>query len=220
MKDRSEEAKAILLRLHDDPSDPHHAFARSEYIQIQKQLALDRLLDDRWKHIFSKPSLRKRFWLTIGTTGFIQCSGVLVINNYGPTLYRNLGFSETKQLLYPAAWLTLALGLNAMASLLVDHFPRNKFLSIGVFGCMVTLIIEAALIAEFVPSNNSAALQAAVAMLFIFEIPYDWCLDGLQFTYIAEIWPAHLRAKGMSAGVAMISLMNIMWLQAAPTAFE
>ena len=43
---------------------------------------------------------------------------------------------------------------------------------------MVTLILEAALVANFVPSNNSAALQAAVAMLFIFEIPYDWCLDG------------------------------------------
>lgn len=58
-------------------------------------------------------------------------------------------------------------------------------------------------------------------MFFIFEKPYDWCLNGLQFTYIAEIWPAHLRAKGIFAGVAMISLMNIMWLQAAPpTAFE
>jgi hypothetical protein len=98
--------------------------------------------------------------------------------DYGPTLYRNLGFSETKQLLYPAAWLTLAVGLNMMASFLVDHFSRNKFLAIGVFGCMVTLIIEAALIAQFGKSNNQAALQAAVAMLFIFEIPYDWCLDG------------------------------------------
>ena len=220
MKDRGEEAKAILLRLHDDSTDPHHTFARGEYIQIQKQLALERMLDDSWMHIFRKPSLRKRLWLTVGTTGFIQCSGVLVINNYGPTLYKNLGFSETKQLLYPAAWLTLALGLNCMASLIVDHFSRPKLMAIGVFGCMVTLIIEAALIAQFVPSNNSAALQAAVAMFFIFEIPYDFCLDGLQFTYIAEIWPAHLRAKGMSAGVAMISLMNIMWLQAAPTAFE
>ena len=85
MQDRGEEAKNILLRLHDDPSDPHHSFARSEYVQIQKQLALDRTLDDSWKHIFSKPSLRKRFWLTIGTTGFIQCSGVLVINSESRT---------------------------------------------------------------------------------------------------------------------------------------
>ena len=84
---------------------------------------------------------------------------------------------------------------------------------------MLTLILEAALIANFVPSNDLAALRAAVAMLFIFEIPYDWCLDGMQFTYIAELWPMHLRAKGMSMGVAMISLMNIIWLQSAPTAF-
>lgn len=67
---------------------------------------------------------------------------------------------------------------SAMASLMVDHFPRNIFLSIGVAGCMVTLIIHAALVAQFGESDNEPALQAAVAMLFIFEIPYDWCLDG------------------------------------------
>lgn len=68
--------------------------------------------------------------------------------------------------------------LPAIASVLVDHFPRNIFLSIGVGGCMITLIIFAALVANFAESNNEAALQAAVSMLFIFEIPYDWCLDG------------------------------------------
>jgi hypothetical protein len=40
--------------------------------------------------MFKKPSYRRRAWLAIGTTGIIQCSGVLVINNYGPTLYKNL----------------------------------------------------------------------------------------------------------------------------------
>lgn len=37
---------------------------------------------------------------------------------------------------------------------------------------MVTLIIEAALVANFVPSNNNAALQAAVAMFFVYQIFY------------------------------------------------
>lgn len=95
--------------------------------------------------------------MTIGTAGFIQCSGLLIIINHGPTLYNNLGFSETKQLLYPAAWPTFALGLCCMAFVMVDHFSRPKLMAIGVFGCMVTLVIEAALIAQFVPSNNSAA---------------------------------------------------------------
>lgn len=42
---------------------------------------------------------------------------------------------------------------------------------------------------------------------------------GPQFSYLGEIFPTHLRAKGVCLGVAMISLMNVMWLQAAPTAF-
>ena len=33
------------------------------------------------------------------------------------------------------------------------------------------------------------------------------------------MFPNHLRAKGMTIGMAAIALMNIMWLQAAPTAF-
>ena len=57
----------------------------------------------------------------------------------------------------------------------VDRFPRNKFIAFGVFGCMASLIVEAALVAQFVPSNNTAALQAAVAMFFIFQVFYGTC---------------------------------------------
>jgi hypothetical protein len=89
-----------------------------------------------------------------------------------------LGFSPVKQLLYPAAWLTTALGINIMAIFVVDLFPRQKYMGFGVIGCMVTLMIEAALVANFVPSNNEAALQAAVAMFYIFQIFYGFCLDG------------------------------------------
>jgi hypothetical protein len=150
-------------------------------------------------------------------------------------LYKTLGFSPVKQLLYPAAWLTTALGINIMAIFVVDLFPRQKYMGFGVLGCMATLIIEAALVANFVPSKNEAALQAAVAMFYIFQIFYGFCLDGkadsmaidhangssgTQFSYLGELFPTHLRAKGVCLGVAMISLMNIIWLQSAPTAFQ
>jgi Sugar (and other) transporter len=106
-----------------------------------------------------------------------------------------------------------------MAIWVVDLFPRQRYMSFGVLGCMATLIVEAALIANFVPSTNTAALQAAVAMFFVFQVFYALCLDGTQFSYLGEIFPTHLRAKGVSLGVAVISLMNIIWLQSAPTAF-
>jgi hypothetical protein len=95
-------------------------------------------------------------------------------------------------------------------------------MSLGVFGCMVVLSIEAAIIAHtptFIANGNMNALRAGVAFLFLIEVPYDFCLNGMQFIYISELWPMHLRAKGMSLGVAMISFMNIIWLQSAPQAF-
>jgi MFS family permease len=221
-KGRLDEAKAILLRLHDDPEDPSHTFARTEYLQITKQLAVDRTLPTSWLHIFRTPSLRKRALITVGTTGFIQCSGILVVNNYGPLLYANLGFGTSTTLLYGAAWLTFALGLNALASLSNDQYPRNKTMSLGVLGCMIVLSVEAGIIAnvsKFIAENNINGLRAGVAFLFLIEVPYDFGLNGMQFIYISEVWPMHLRAKGMSLGVAMISLMNIIWLQSAPSAF-
>lgn len=212
MNDRIDEARTILDRLHSDPSDPDNEYASSEFYQICKQIAIDKTLDGSWVAMFKKPSYRKRALLAMGTTFFIQCSGVLVINNYGPTLYKNLGFSPVKQLLYPAAWLTLTLGINMMAIPLVDRFPRNKYIAVGILGCMVTLIIEAALVANFVPSNNNSALLAAVAMFFIFQIPYGFCLDGTQFAYLGELFPTHLRAKGVSLGVAMICKPYLLYI--------
>lgn len=146
--------------------------------------------------------------------------GVLVINNYGPILYKTLGYSTVQQIIYPAAWLTFAVGLNAIAMLFVDRFPRPKYMAFGVFGCMVSLSCEAAIIASFIPSTNYTALRAGVAMLFVFQVFYSLCLDGTQFSYLGELFPTHLRAKGICLGVSIISLMNIIWLQSAPVAFE
>jgi len=40
----------------------------------------------------------------------------------------------------------------------------------------------------------------------------DLLAAGTQFSFLGEIFPRHLRAKGVCLGVAMISFMNIIWL--------
>ena len=60
LKERDEEARAILHRLHSDASDPQHEFAMAEMYQIQKQIRIDRTLGSSWMHIFRKKSYRKR----------------------------------------------------------------------------------------------------------------------------------------------------------------
>ncbi|KAJ5802096.1 uncharacterized protein N7503_004546 [Penicillium pulvis] len=219
MKGRVEEAKLILDKLHSDKSDPDSIYARSEFYQIQKQILIDRALDSSWIHIIKKASYRKRALLAIGTCGIIQCSGVLVINNYGPTFYQTLQYSESKQLIYPGAWITLGLGMNFLAMFAVDRFPRQKYMAFGMAGCMICLAAEAAIVAVYVPSTNTAALKAGVAMLFVFQVFFSFFLDGTQFSYLGELFPTHLRAKGICLGCATNALMNIILLQSAPVAF-
>lgn len=50
--------------------------------------------------------------------------------------------------------------------------------AVGLWFAMLCLICEAALVAEFVPSTNENALRAAVAMLFVFQIPDTMMLNG------------------------------------------
>lgn len=140
--------------------------------------------------------------------------------DYGPTLYRLLGFSTVKQLLYPAAWLTFTLGLSVIAMFLIDRIPRNILMATGLWGCMSTLVVEAALTAQFVPSNNENALRAAVAMFFVFQVFDTPMLNAPEWAYLGEIFPMHIRAKGMCLSVSMVSLTNVAYLQAAPVAFE
>ena len=47
----------------------------------------------------------------------------------------------------------------------------------------VVLSVEAAIVANFIPSNNLNALRAGVAFLFLIEVPYDFGLNGMQFIY-------------------------------------
>lgn len=80
LKGRHAEARQNLLKLH-TPAE-----AEIEIVQIQAQMDIDKTLNSSWWTIATKPSYRKRALLALGTTAGLQFSGILVINNYGPTV--------------------------------------------------------------------------------------------------------------------------------------
>ena len=81
LHDRADEAKAVLMRLHDDGTASHHAAAAEEFHVMMHQINIERTLDSSWMNMLRTASLRKRALITLGVTGWIQCSGVLVINS-------------------------------------------------------------------------------------------------------------------------------------------
>lgn len=220
LRDRQEEAEQTLRKLHTAEE------ASVEFAQIQSSIQHDRTLEHSWWSMFAKPSYRKRSLLAIATTFSIQTSGILVINNYGPRLYSTLGFDTNRQFIYQIGWITLAFGTGIISFFVIDAFPRPKLLATGVMGCALSLLVLMVLVALYATSQssienpNQSGLQAGVAMMYIYVCFYELCLGGVQFAYLGELFPTHIRAKGMVIGIANICVMNIMWLQAAPTAFE
>lgn len=193
--DRHEDARRILLKLHDRDE------ATIEMEQIKTQIAVENTLETSWMSLLRKRSYRKRTWITLGTSVGIQMTGVLVINSmlnpfnynyppfplyslllkltslpilidYGPTIYAGLGFTKTQQLLYQGGFNTLAFGSGMLALLIIDRVPRHRLISIGAAVVLATLIAEAALVASYPPGpdQNKDALRAALAMLFLYIV--------------------------------------------------
>ncbi|KAF2688268.1 hypothetical protein K458DRAFT_440000 [Lentithecium fluviatile CBS 122367] len=140
----------------------------------------------------------------------IEFTGVLVINSM-KTSYSSFT---------PALTRSHACGIITM--FIIDLFPRNVLVVLGTPMVTSCLTVETALVANFPvgPGQNNDALRAAAAMTFCYIAFAQLFLDGTQYVYYAELFPNHIRAKGMTFGMASISLMNVMWLQVALTAFE
>lgn len=103
----------------------------------------------------------------------------------------------------------------------VDRVSRTRLIAFGFFSCAVVLSILAALNRYYVGVENpsKSGLAATVAMTFVYLPGYIVGLEGPQFFYIAELWPTHIRAKGISIAMATNAIANMVWLLAAPTAF-
>ncbi|KAF2703768.1 MFS general substrate transporter [Pleomassaria siparia CBS 279.74] len=220
MKGKVEEARTIVYRLHATKGDPDQEFARGEFYQMQKQAELDRTLDPGWIAMFTKKGYRRRTALAMGFAFVGQSTGVLVINNYGPTLYKTLGYGTKQQLEFQCGWITVGIVFNGVGALFLDKVGRKPLMIFGVAGCCVCLILEAAIVATYAEAaTNKAGLAAGVAMFYLFLAVYSVGIDVAGVVFYSELFPNHIRAKGVCLSIATIALTDLVYLQATTTAF-
>ena len=61
-------------------------------------------------------------------------------------------------------------------------------------------------------------------MVNIVGLSYDEYAEALtatgpEWAYLGEMFPTHIRSKGYSLAMSVLSLANVVYTQAAPTAF-
>jgi len=123
-------------------------------------------------------------------------------------------------MLFQTGYQAFAFVLTIVAMTYVDRVRRNILMGLGFAGCCIAVTLEMILTAKYLNSGNKAGLAAAVFAFFFYIFCYNLCLDGPALFYHAEIWPTNMRAKGLTLGMAFYGGINIVWLQAAPTAFK
>jgi MFS family permease len=188
MKGRVDEARDVILKLHTSKDDPEQKFAQEEFHQMQAQSNLEKTLDSSWRALFQRRSYRKRLLIASGF-GFIgQSTAVLVINNYGPTIYKSLGFDTKDQLALQCGSNTTAAVFNFLGAAVMDRFGRRPLILISLLGCAVALTIETAMVALYAEAGtNKAGLSAGVFALYLFPAVYAMGIDVAGYTFFSEV---------------------------------
>ena len=153
------------------------------------------------------------------TQFILQSTGVLVINNYQVLLYNGLGLYNSLPLLLYAVYLSWAAGMNYVSSLIIDKVGRVRLMTIGLFGCVASIICETAMIAQYSGTANRTGNGFGVFFLFLFVTFYGGCLDATSYVYCAEIFPTHHRATGMGVSIFTQFCTTLVYTQVAPLAF-
>lgn len=93
--------------------------------------------------------------------------------------------------------------LAAGGALAAERYGRRPLWLLSATGMLCAFIVITALSAVFTRQRITAAGTAVVPFLFIFFGFYDIAFTPLSISYIVEILPFSLRAKGLSANLTV-----------------
>ena len=223
-QDRYEEAREALRKLHG--TGDNDEYLDLEYREIHDTIVAEKTVAVRsWRGLVAKPAWRRRLLLGCGIQAFGQLSGINVINYYGVSIYKLLGFDTRDSLLIIGLSGALSVVECSLALYFLERLGRIKLMIFSSFGMGCALVVNAVLSQYFVladgsKATNGNALRAMVAMNFIFN-PFFFTFTGvISWVYPAEIFPVEIRARGNSISTLMNWTLGLIIGQISPIALE
>lgn len=234
MQDRFEEAKNIIFRLHS--TETTHLRTKS-----MTRSGSRRPLTRSWRHLgqvfegkavvsnnqlasVSCPCFMASYRCRVADTCFYcflgQSTAILVIINYGPTFYAALGFDVRQTLFLTAGWVSVCIPFGLIGAFLSDIIGRRPIMLIGIGGCCICLIIEAAAVRYFETNLTRKDFGAlGVTALFCFNAVYQLGVDVGGNVFYSKVFPIHIRSKGVALAKLVLALADLVYLQVTPYAF-
>lgn len=198
-QDRPREAAEILKKYHDPETENSPLVGRelSEIIQtIQHQNAGE---STGWSALVSTPGNRRRTMLAVCTGAFAQWNGIGVVSYYLTLVLNSVGITDSfDQTLINGLLQIFNFAAALGAAFLVDRLGRRTLFLWSGLGMLVSYIVWTACSAVNSDTGNKAAGIVVVVCLFTYYFHYDIAYTPLLLSYPTEIFPYHLRSKGIA----------------------
>ncbi|KAF8885773.1 hexose transporter [Infundibulicybe gibba] len=198
-KGRGEEAFGILAKYHAE-GDMNSEFVKAEYVQIEKTLEIEReTAKVGWRELVATSGMRKRLLIGAFLGLVTQWSGNGLTSYFLAPILDNVGIHDnrTKNLINLANTCWGFLNATILALTMSRFKRRTVYLS-----CTISLLLIfsgwTVASAKYAMTSSQGSSRAVIAFIFLYSPAYNMAYNALTYTFLVEIFPFHVRAKGIT----------------------
>ncbi|KAI9647783.1 hypothetical protein NHQ30_004171 [Ciborinia camelliae] len=174
--------------------------------------------------LFQSRNLIRLVW-GCGVSFFSMWCGHNGILYYGPTVFKQIGFTAQNAALFASGIFTCIKVVVTALFLIagIQHFKRTTLLSIGSAGMAITMFSLGAVLATHPPiaghvTNDTPSGKGMMAIIYLFVVFYSMSWGPIGWVYIGEIYPTRIRDWGMAISVMVVWLFNYVVSKETPIA--
>ena len=165
-----------------------------------------------WAEIFS-PKWRKPLLIAVGLAVFQQITGINAIIYYANQIFGAAGFATEASRATVTLWAIG--GVNVVSTFIaiafIDKVGRRLLLLVGLIGMGVSLAVVGVAFHFIAPAATGAVAASGpttagivtVVALVVFIASFAFSLGPVVWTVINEIFPAHIRGRGVALATAV-----------------
>jgi SP family galactose:H+ symporter-like MFS transporter len=164
-----------------------------------------------WSEVFHR-KWRRPLMIGLGLAVLQQVTGINAIIYYADQIFAEAGFATPTSQAVVTTWAVGA--VNVIATLIalafIDRLGRRKLLLVGLLGMTVSMVvigIAFRFVAAPAPGPDHAVLGAAglvaLAAVVTFIISFGFSVGPVVWTVINEIFPGHIRGRGVAIATAV-----------------
>lgn len=195
LNNREIEAKAVLVNIYDSNVDTQELLE-----EIKTNITEEAKREGGWDQIYRPtPAVRRALIAGVGQGVLQQLTGIEAIMNYFIFMFEAANVRVTTAYTYLVVFGFCKFATVAYVSRLFDNpeFGRKKMLLFSGFGVAISMLVYAIVYSPYF-SDEEWVGPVLIITMFFYVIMFSVGWGPCTWIVIAEVFPTHIRAKGVS----------------------